>query len=174
MIRKINKKASIELSFNMIFSIILIIVFIAAATYAIKKFMGISQCSQVGIFKTELQNEIDKAWAGTGEYVYSKSLSIPSKITYICFADRNASTGTGTYKDYFKDFKYSNKGNNFFFYPMKYACDFKTLTITHIDIKATTNNNQVNPYCIAVDNGKVDIKINKGINDALVCIGDNC
>ena len=166
-----NKKADIQISFNMIFSIILIIVFIVTATYVIKKFINTSQCSQIGIFKNDLQNEIDKAWASTGESVYSKSFDIPSKITYICFADKNK-TYTGTYKDYARDFKYSNPGNNFFFVPMKNACDFKTLTIKHIDIKKTTSS--INPYCIPVKNGKVDVRIVKGITDSLVCIGDSC
>ena len=171
--KKTNKKSSVELSFNFIFSVILIIVFIASAVYAINKFMNISQCSQVGIFKSDLQDEVDKAWGGTGESIYTKTLGIPSKITYICFADRNSSA-SGTYKAYFEDFKYSNPGSNFFFYPKKYACDFKILTIKHVDIKSTTDNGRMNPYCIPVNNGKVEIKINKGINDALVCIGDNC
>jgi hypothetical protein len=166
-----QKKASIEISFNMIFSIILIIVFISAAVYAINKFMNISHCSQIGIFKTELQDEIDKAWAGSGEYIYTKTLTIPSKITYICFGDKNKGS-TGEYTEYFEDFKYGFPENNFFFVPMKNACDFKTLTLKHINLEKTTS--QINPYCIPVINGKVDVKITKEITDALVCIGKDC
>jgi hypothetical protein len=133
--------------------------------------MNISHCSQIGIFKQEMQTEIDKAWAGSGEYAYTKSLTIPSKITYICFGDKNKAS-SGAYKEYFRDFQYGMPENNFFFIPMSNACDFKTLTIKHVNIEKTTS--VINPYCIPVKNGKVDIKINKGITDALVCIGINC
>ncbi|MEM3405700.1 MAG: hypothetical protein QW117_01865 [Candidatus Pacearchaeota archaeon] len=167
-----NKKAVIEISFGTIFSIILIIIFIFAASYGIKKFLNLSYCSQIGIFKEELQNEIDKIWAGSGEYVYTKNFSLPSKITYICFGDKE-NKEKGEYKDYFKDFKnYGLTNNNFFFIPMKYACDFKTLTLKHIDIKKITSKN--NPYCIPVTKENVNIKIVKKTNNNLVCIGENC
>jgi hypothetical protein len=170
--RKINKKASVEMSFNTIFSIILIIVFILAAVYGIKKFMNISHCSQIGIFKNELQTEIDKAWAGSGEYIYAKTLTIPSSITHICFGNKNISS-TGEYKEYFRDFEYVGAPqNNFFFVPMAKACDFKTSLIKHVNLEKTTSS--LNPYCIPVVNGKVSIKLTKRITDALVCIGDDC
>ena len=49
-----------------------------------------------------------------------------------------------------------------FFYPQKKAC-IKAVNIEHVDMAELTN-----PYCIEVENGKIEIKIEKGFYDALV------
>ncbi len=49
-----------KLSFGMIFSIILIIVFLSFAFYAIKIFLNMQTTMQVGKFVEELRNDVDK------------------------------------------------------------------------------------------------------------------
>ena len=62
---KKRKKAQIKLSFGMIFSIILIIVFLAFAFYAIKVFLGIQNTAQIGKFISDLKSDVDRVWKST-------------------------------------------------------------------------------------------------------------
>jgi len=59
------KKAQLKLSFGMIFSIILIVIFIASAFYAVQKFIGVQNIIQVEKFANDFQNDIDKIWRGS-------------------------------------------------------------------------------------------------------------
>ena len=79
-IKNKSKKAQIfGMSFQMIFSILLIIFFIATAFIAIKFFLGIQTKSQVGFFLNDLQGELDKAWERQeGSFYFNGSL--PSGI----------------------------------------------------------------------------------------------
>ena len=59
------KRGQMKLSFGMIFSIILIIIFISFAFYAIQKFLSIQNSVQVGKFVNEFQQNVDKIWKGS-------------------------------------------------------------------------------------------------------------
>ena len=79
--KKKSTKAQMKISFGMIFSIILIIVFIAFAFYAIKKFLDIQETAQIETFVNKLQGNIDKMWRssqGSEEIQYK---GIPKKIS---------------------------------------------------------------------------------------------
>ena len=76
------------MSFGMIFSIFLIIIFIAFATYAIIKFINLQQTIQVESFKNTLQEDIDAMWQsqqGSREVEYY----LPNKIDKVCFDEEN-------------------------------------------------------------------------------------
>jgi hypothetical protein len=87
MMRRLNKKrGSIELSFGMIFSIILVVIFLAVAFYVIKKFMDFQNDAKILQFKDNVQKDIDDLWRssqGTYEGVYS----VPSGVKSVCFVD---------------------------------------------------------------------------------------
>jgi len=83
---KRGKNGQIKLSFGMIFSIILIIVFLAFAFYAIKTFLGIRDAAQTGKFINDLKSDIDRVWKST-ESSEEREYVLPSKIDYICFVD---------------------------------------------------------------------------------------
>jgi len=107
---KINSKAQMKISFGMIFSIILIIVFLAFAFWGIKKFMGVQESALIAKFGSDVQEDVDKLWSGsqgnpTVEY------SLPRKIEGVCFEE------TG-YEE------------NFYFEPQKYGSG----NIEHLDI----------------------------------------
>lgn len=78
-----SKKAQMQISFGMIFSIILIIIFIAFAVYGITKFLNLHKEVQVKTFLNEFQSDVDKVWKneGSDEFEYI----IPSNIIKICF-----------------------------------------------------------------------------------------
>ena len=87
---KRNKRGQLQISFGMIFSIILIIAFIAVFIYVITIFMGWKKCASTGLFKEDLQSTVNNAWQ-SDQYqdVFPKSQSIvPSGITQICFIDQ--------------------------------------------------------------------------------------
>ena len=50
------KRGQLQISFGMIFSIIIIIAFVAVFIYAITIFMGWKRCAETGLFKEDLQS----------------------------------------------------------------------------------------------------------------------
>ena len=76
-----------KISFGMIFSIILIIVFIAFAGYAIVKFINMQQTIQIETFKNDLQNDVNAMWESEGSQTVEYYL--PKKITAVCFDEGN-------------------------------------------------------------------------------------
>ena len=53
-----KKRGQLQISFGMIFSIILIIAFVALAVYVIMIFLDTGKCANTGLFKNDLQQEI--------------------------------------------------------------------------------------------------------------------
>ena len=73
-----------KLSFGMIFSIFLIIVFLAFAFYVIPKFLNLQENITIKKFIDDFQNDVDKMWKsaqGSQEVEYS----LPTEIEEICF-----------------------------------------------------------------------------------------
>ncbi len=162
-----NKKAQqiFGMSFGVIFSILLIIVFIVVAFVVIKPFLETGKCAQVGIFKSDLQEEIDKAWTSDSSN-FKFTGTLPSQIEYVCFA--NWSKPVNGFNDIVAEFKnYEVYDANLFLYPIKKACDMEHIKINHLDINKITLTN--NPYCI-INNKKIGIQISKGYGDALVSL----
>lgn len=141
---KKGKNGQIKLSFGMIFSIILIIVFLAFAFYAIKTFLGIQNAAQTGKFISDLRSDIDRVWKST-ESSEEKEYILPSKIDAVCFRD--------------------DEYENLFFRSDKF---FKGGQINHIDILKIIS--KENPFCIENVRGKVKLTLVKEIDAALVTI----
>jgi len=160
-----QKRGDIQVSFSMIFSIILIIAFIAVVIYAITIIYGWSKCANTGIFKQDLQGKIDNVW-NLDESSSEFKESLPSGIEQVCFINLERESA-GSNKDFYDSFKKYGYRGNMFFYPIEKACeDLRAFDIKHINITAITN--QDNPKCFKNINGKVSIRIDKGFYDALV------
>lgn len=82
-----NKKAQMKLSFGMIFSIILIVIFLAIAFYGIKMFLGMQTKMQIKQFENSLQGDVDKMWKSTPGSVVENYI-LPKKIKAIYFEDK--------------------------------------------------------------------------------------
>ena len=147
--RNLNKRGQMKLSFGMIFSIILIIIFIVFAFYAISKFIGMQRIAQVGQFVDCLQSDVDKMWKGT-QGSQEAEYSLPKKIKEVCFTD--------------------DEYENLFFYPEGSSEGFNSIEIKHIDIEKITENE--NPFCIQNTDGKVKMIVKKGFGEELVMITD--
>jgi len=138
------KRAQMHLSFGMIFSIILIIVFIVFAFYAIKKFIGLQQNIQIKKFAEDLQADVDKMWGST-QGSQTEEYALPDKIEAVCFEDRGY--------------------ENLIFHSSKLIGG---VMIEHLDIGKITKDES--PFCIENIDGKVSIIIEKNYGEDRVTI----
>ncbi len=80
-----KKKGQLNLSFGIIFSIILIVIFLAVAIYAIIKFIDMQHMVQIEKFKSDLQEDITRMWQGSGGDSQIVEYFLPDKINKVCF-----------------------------------------------------------------------------------------
>ena len=165
--RGVRKKAQspIGMSFGMIFSVILIIFFIVVAFIAIRYFLDLKKCTQVGMFLEDLQNDVDRAWKlerASNDF----SVSLPSSLDYVCFVNVSDSIH-GDYQEEYEEVDfYSFDSFNLFFSPLKESCDISTATIENLDLDWITSTD--NPNCFQVSKGKIEFRIEKERGNYLV------
>ena len=154
-----------EISFSMIFSIVIIVAILGVGFYVISKFINLSRCADIGLFYDDLQDRVDKAWAsGITSDVYELKLSFG--IEKLCFGNLSYD-----FKGYEAEHEFLNNykrlARNVFIYPTKAACDSELATY---DLKhADTQDKKF--FCVDVIDNKIKIKISKKELDALVQIG---
>ena len=82
--REGNKRGQMKISFGMIFSIILIIVFVAFAFYIIPKFFTWSDQAVTQKFYESLNNDVYSTWTSTfGSQTVE--YNVPSSVKQVCF-----------------------------------------------------------------------------------------
>jgi hypothetical protein len=137
-----SRSGQLNLSFGMIFSIILIIVFIAFGIYAIIKFIDLQKSIQIESFLNDFQNDVNNMWKspqGSTPLTYS----LPTKISSVCFSN-----------DEFQNLKFiSNE-------------IISEKMIEHLDIAKTTA--KENPFCIQNIKGKISLTLVKDFGETLV------
>jgi hypothetical protein len=141
-----EKRGQMNLSFGMIFSIILIIIFLAFGFYAITKFLELQDSIQVEQFLSDVQDDVNTMWKspqGSREVGYS----LPSKIDSVCFFDY----------DEFENLKFTSE---------RIISGGK---INNIDIESISDRG--NPLCIENIGGKVKMIISKNYGEMLITIG---
>ena len=151
------KKGALELSFGMIFSIFLIIVFLGFAFYVITNFIDFGTNAKIGAFVNDFQNGVDKAWKGfqsSEEEIYN----LPDKIEKVCLIDLNSEPKIE--EELYEEFEFiaDSFESNLFFYPYK-NLELTQAKINHIDLEKITE--KENPYCFGVSDGEVKIIIKK-------------
>ena len=162
---KHNKKAQqmMSMPFGMIFSIILIIVFLVVAFMVIRHFLGLQKCSEIALFAKDLQDTVDKVWKSSTS-TENFAVKLPGSLDEVCFVDFTKVTNN-KYSEVKS--RYSFYKPNFFFYPTSSACEMPYLTIKYINATQATEN--TNPLCIKND-GFGKIRISKEFYDSLVRI----
>jgi len=168
-----RSQESIGMSFNMIFSIILIIFFLVAAFVAIKYFLGMQKETQLRTYFESFQGKISELGSSAGivgnEYVFEKNA--PSGTTDLCYMDFNLPSST-TYSaadaemvrkcTEIKENLRSVTNANFAFYSLNYDKIMKRAgykTITGINAESLPDPGY-NCYCITKNTtGKIKIKI---------------
>ncbi len=162
-----GRKAQINLSFGMIFSIILIIIFLAFAFYAISKFLNIQKAAKTAQFVDAFRADVGRMWkssSGSQRIEYK----LPGSVEYVCLADFS-SQNTGTKREIYDTLRtvYFND-ENLFFYPVGSGGAVDSARIDNINLPVITAGE--NPYCINNVDGKISLTIKKGLNDALVTV----
>jgi|SRR3989344_4556923 len=164
------KKGSIEISFGMIFSIIIIIALIGVAVYAITAFLKFSSVAQMGLFYEEFQNNVDDVWssATTNRIFY---FSMPSSINFVCFGSIANNIDAGRYNSQLKALRdvssgFQQQNTNTFLYPPEKAKDLAFKKIDKIDTSSLGEFD-----CFEVKSGKVGIRLSKGEFESLVKVG---
>ena len=151
------------LPFGMIFSIILVVVFVVIAFMAIGNFLDIGKSAGVGLFYTELQEAVDNSWRGQSSETIFK-INLPNGIDTICFSNLSSEITEET--EYYNQIKnYDVYEANTFLIPPENAQQMQWKLINHLDIGEITK--EKNPYCVSTNQ---DLKLKKGFYDKLVLI----
>jgi uncharacterized protein (UPF0333 family) len=140
-----NKRGQINLSFGMIFSIILIIVFIGFAFYAIEQFLGLQNSIKINTFYSTLQSDVDNVW-NSAQANQVKSYDLPTYITQVCF------TNTGSQNLIIYEANSRPQGD---------------YNIDKLNITAMTSQGD---SCFNVNNGKLSFTLQKNFGNTLVTI----
>lgn len=158
-----KKRGVFEISFGMIFSIIIIIAIISVAFYVLTKFIGVSKCTQIGLFYDDLKEYTEKAWqAQIHKDAFSGSL--PSSIEFVCFGNFSQSP-QAKYISIFNDLQeHQGRDKNVFLYPIPEECDLSLSAIKLAHIKTSSF------FCVPVKNNKMQIKSEKSEFDSLVVL----
>lgn len=143
-----KKRGQSQISFGMIFSIILIIFFIAFAIFAVIKFIPTTRMAQVESFKNDFQVDINNMWKST-QGSQRVEYFIPNQIEQVCFANRQF--------------------ENMYFIPEN---KFKGSMLDHLNITGTIAPSTVTPrrLCIDTSKGKISMTIKKAYNQNLVTV----
>lgn len=114
------KRGQLQISFGMIFSIIIIIATVAVAIYFISQFLDTSRCTQVNIFRSDFQDAVDEVWK-SAKAQKSFEISLPSKIEEVCFGNLS-NRGSSYPKEYSDLRRYQSFDSNLFLLPSEKAC----------------------------------------------------
>jgi len=139
---KNKKRGQLDISFGMIFAIILIIVFLAAGFYAIKKVIELQQSVQVESFLSDFQDDVNAMWKspkGSQNVEYT----LPTKITSVCFTN-----------DEFQNLEFTSSE----IISGKLIENIDIVNITAVE----------DPYCIKSVKGKVSMTLLKNYGETLV------
>jgi len=155
-----RSQQTMGLPFGVIFAIFLIIVFVVIAFLVIKPIIGMGKCADVGLFYSDFQEEVDRAWASqSSDFEYEVELE---SVERICFANMSLPiTNRGDY-DAIGGFDYEH---NLFLIPPEKACEMSSKLIEHLDVAEITK--EKNPYCVDVSR---NFRIKKDFYDKLVFV----
>lgn len=155
-----SKRSQMQISFGMIFSIILIIAFISFAVYAIYIFLDLNKGAEVRAFVNDLQNNVKVLWK-SDHGSQTVSYNLPNEIKKVCFID-------------------SQYGNLIFLPPESTNVDYQnitnfniTKTIEEAEKSSPSKSERISEYnnedglCFA-NNGKVSMTLVKNYGEAQV------
>lgn len=140
-----NRRGQLEISFGMIFSIILVIFFLAFGFYAITKFIELQQSVQIETFLDDFQEDINAIWKSP-QGSQSRTYTLPTKITAVCITD-----------DPDMNLEFTSKE----IIPGDYIKNLNIENITAVE----------DPFCIDNIKGKINLVISKEYGETLVSVG---
>ncbi|MFH1586144.1 MAG: hypothetical protein ABIB79_05235 [archaeon] len=141
---KIFRRGQLKISFGMIFSIILIIIFLVLTFYVIKILLNTQKDTTVLMFIDDLQKDINKMLKGpqgSDEFSYN----LPKNIEAVCFTN-----------DPYQNLEFESD-------------EYIDGTILeNIDIEETTKDED--PYCVSTSKGKINLRLSKGYGENSIII----
>lgn len=160
------KRGQMQLSFGMIFSIILIIFFLTFAFFGLRTFLGVQDSGKTVKFMNDLQSDIEKVWKSS-QSSQEKEYILPEKNSYVCFVDFESSA-RGSKASIYDELKRADYGvENMVFYPVDFE-GRESAEIMYIDLDAMTESE--NPFCLENIDGKIRLRLTKDFSDSLVTI----
>ena len=142
-----DNRGAMELSFGMLFSIILIIIFIAFAVYGITKFLNLQKNIQTKTFVDDLNYDIDKLWKSQG--AQPVTYAVPGNVERVCFSE----------DEFEKDIDLEIRGEK----------SIETYDIKHAKLSEDFSKGQ-GGNCISVEKGKIALQLEKEYKEILVTI----
>lgn len=166
-IKKSSLRGQVNISFGMIFSVILIVFFLVFAFYAINTFLGFTDNAKAGKFYTDFQSDISNVWSNSVFSSQNFNYSVPSYVNLVCIADFN-SEGRGSNSAIYTELKTAYTGKeNIVFYPVKFT-GYESKELNYLNMSAIVS--QENPFCINASNGQVSLVLKKDYGQALVTV----
>jgi hypothetical protein len=156
---KKSRKGSIEMSFQFIFSIILVAVVLFVGFYVIKMFLDRAEQIKFLDFASRLKSE-QGVWGVWTQEEASQVFSAPvnSGIKYVCFANiANCQQGSGVPSNFCTNISrmYSGKNYNVFFYPFGVAEKYHSKSAVAVYCNA---DNEPQKKCIEIPKTPICIK----------------
>ena len=135
-----EKRGQLRISFGVIFSIFLIVLFLFFAFKIIASFISVDKCAELTTFHISFQKAIDKAQASHSTNQQFK-INLDASIDKICFIDLNSSKkGPHQFPDKW------NPGDNFFILSRGEGCEqVSNNQFTGLNITKITSSK--NPVC---------------------------
>ena len=153
-------KRGLQISFGIIFSIIIIIAIIGVAFYAISYFVDLGRCTDISLFHNDFQEEVNEIW--NSEIARESFVgTLPGGIEAVCFKNPESQVNLrgGEYEE-LQDY-FVTRGNTFL-YPVESACGQESRIIDHLDLS------ELEWHCFGVREKQVRIPLEKGSFDSLV------
>lgn len=164
-----RKDGQMQITFGMIFSIIIIIATVSIAFYVIWKFVQTEECVSVGFFFDSLDKKVDSAYKAT-IVKDSFSSNLPKGITAVCFGELNNAAASNSDLTKLNELKSNyatlNSNANVYFYPLEQGCggEFTYHKVSHVKTEGDKF------FCVDVVNEKITINLEKGAYDSLVTL----
>jgi len=163
-----GKKGQIMgLSFQMIFAIILIAVFIYIAIFAIKTIMQNADRAKIVLFVSDLKSKVSQVFYMT-EASQEFKFDLPSGIKYVCFTSDPGKMDIEKWPDFYL---YKTAKSNLLFYPPVYVSNLKISPNFMINCEGNEclQLPSENPYCIANEKG-FKITLSKSLGSRFVVL----
>ena len=143
------KKGQMELSFGMIFSIILIIVFLVFAFMGIQKFIGIGNQATNLKFTEDLKEDVNKIYLGSKASII-REYRLTKDVEAVCFTDQD-------------------EGNNLAIH--KKETFPQRENILYVDMEKTLQGDVTDKgLCFVSSNQKIILKLTKDFGETLITI----
>ena len=157
-----KKDGQLQLSFGMIFSIIIIIATIMVAFYFIQKILAAQECTKIELFKSDMQDSIEKMWRspfGSEKFIST----LPAGIKKVCVG--SVTLAPAMYSKVVEAVDpYLDPDENLMFYPPKEACSGRFAATKLMHIKDDSF------ICADAVKGKVSFTLLKGKAENLVLV----